>query len=49
MFTSPAIVTKVDLVEEITRDVVILAPADVSRRTSLQALIAVAQQVAAAG
>jgi hypothetical protein len=43
----PAVVARRELVEEITRDLVILAPADVSRRASLRAVIEVAQDVVA--
>jgi molybdate transport repressor ModE-like protein len=41
----PAVVARRELVEEITRDLVILAPADISRRASLRAVIEVAQAV----
>jgi DNA-binding transcriptional LysR family regulator len=43
----PAPVAKQELVEEITRDVVIVAPADLSRRASLSAVIDVAHEVVA--
>lgn len=41
----PALVARAELVEDITRDLVILAPADVSQRPALRAVIEVAQEV----
>ena len=41
----PALVARHEIVQDITRDLVVLAPADISQRASLRAVIDVAQEV----